>query len=280
MHTNSFYSQLIKWVVTFCLTTLAATCHSSEIPESLSFSMSSSKEQWLLGEPVVIQIAITNTSTSPQSTATQFRNGIGVASYHVSKDGRSYETVGALSYRDPVPQRLSLAPGEAFYHEEVLLFDSRTSTLVFPELGRYFVYTEVSGRKSNVLRIQVVEPESSTDKKWAELLRPRDILIAMTDFTAKPRDAAKLLTECSETTSTFSPYAAFFLATCETNKVNALALFAKCDIAGFPLRSQSLLRQAGINEQLGDTQRARDLYERILREFPNTAAAAEARKIQ
>lgn len=93
-------------------------------------------------------------------------------------------------------------------------------------------------------------------------------------------NAVKILSECSEDSSTYSPYAAFTLASGDGNKTNALALLAKADIGGFPLRSRALLKAARLYEELGNTQKARELYERILREFPASPAAAEVRRIQ
>lgn len=241
--------------------------------------ISCDKSGLLLGEPLVVSVTLTNAGPTNVSFSPSLFNGTSHAGYMVSLDGRDFQWIGSMVVHDPPAATKVLSSGDTFKHEQVLVYDGRTDGLALPRENDYFVRVDYRGHKSNVLKIQVKSPESESDVKWTRRLGSKEVLHMLTLPSWRTDAAVKVLNECASETSTYSPYAVFALASGDKNKTNALAMFGRLDIAGFPLRSQALLGQARINEELGNIQTARQQFERIVNEFPNTSAATDARRI-
>ena len=277
---KSFNCSLACLNLCFLLPVTAAVPDAGGPEDGLEVIISCEKPGLLLAEPLVVSVTLTNASPTNLSVSAALHNGMSWAAYMVSKEGHEFKSIEPLVVSDPPGFMAVMRPGETFRHDQMLVCNGRTDRLVFPTEGDYYIRVDYRSRKSNVLKIQVKTPESTAELKWTERLSSRDVLVKLT-MPSWPREAAaKILRDCATETSTYAPYAAFALASGEKNKTNALVLFQKADIAGFPLRSQAILGQARIYEELGDAERARLLYERILKEFPSTAAAAEVRRIQ
>jgi hypothetical protein len=242
------------------------------LDQGLSFVISCAKSNWLFGEPVPVRLAFTNPCSTEKAVTTTLRLGA-AAAYMVSEDGTNFERVKPVMFIDAGWDRTRLAPGESFYHEEILCFDGRPRGLVFPRPGRYSVRVDVDGIQSNVLIIGVVEPVSEIDKKWSVTFRRPEVALAASRPGFWGTKTAEALAGCPQQPGTFSPYAAFLLATRGTNRLEAIALLEKADIIGFPLQSQAIYERARRLLELGRQPEALEGFKRVVREFPDSAAA-------
>ena len=248
--------------------------------ETVKLSIICSKQEWFVGEPLVLQLDFKNVSETNQFVETELQNGVGWAGYWISSDGTNYTEIGANVFHDPVGRKTSITANESLYHEEILWFNSRTGRSLFTNAGDYFLRVDCRGRTSNALKIHVKNPTRDIDKNWANVFQTREVLLAGTRGGQKSDAAVKLLQECANTLSTYSPYAAYFLAQTELEKTNALALYEKADVADFPLQGRAVYEKARINLELGEKAKAKanELFQRIANDFPNSAAASEVKR--
>ena len=277
------YNRRLIYILLGCFLAIVAKPFfraNAALAEPLSLEISSPKQEWLVAEPVLVRVVFVNNTTTNQLLSAEFQVGISssAVSYLISKDNKNFKPLEPLLFRDPVRQWMSISPGESFYHDELLTYDAGTDGLVFPIPGEYYVRVDYREQKSNVLKIQVKEAMSADDRKWAGVMRSRDVLLAITPYGGRDVEALKKLGDCTKEPSVFSPYAAFFLASAETNKTNALALLDKADVANFPLQSHAVFEKARINLELGDKQKAHEQFERVLNSFSNSAAASEVKR--
>lgn len=246
--------------------------------ETVELSITCLKQEWFVAEPFVLQLNFKNVSDTNQFVETELQNGIGAVNYLISTDGTNFSDIGANVFHDPVGRTAGIAPNESLCHEETLWFNSHTGKTLFSNTGDYFFRVDCRNRTSNILKIHVNKPTGDVDKKWASVFQAREVLLAGTRGGQKSDAAAKLLQECANVSSVYSPYAVFFLAQTEPDKTNALALFEKADVADFPLQSRVAYEKARINLELGDKAKANELFQRIATDFPNSAAASEVKR--
>ena len=247
--------------------------------EPLSLEISSPKQAWLFAEPVLVRAVFVNNTITNQLLSAELQVGIsGDISYLVSGDNKSFKPLEPLLLRDPVRQWIIIPPGESFYHDEILTYDAGADGLVFPTPGEYYIRLDYRGQKSNVLKIEVKEAVTINDRRWAGVMSSHDVLLAITPYGGRDVKALKKLDDCVTEPSAYSPYAALFLATSETNRTDALALLDKADVGGFPLQSRAVYEKARINLELGDKAKANELFQRIANDFPNSAAASEVKR--
>jgi hypothetical protein len=242
---------------------------SSGDQSAIRLAISSAKRQWLVGEPVVLQVTLTNTSQSAEEVLPQLQKEVGLIHYFISNDNREYRRVTPYLYRDPSKGPVSLAPNESLYHEETLIYNPIQKDLLFPSAGRYYVRAEWHQTRpvqSNVLEIEIVPPSTALDQKVLEIIRSPQVMVQMAGF-ANNEDVWNKLAWIAQQDSRYSPYAAFFLASSREKPAEALQLLAKADVQDFPLRSQVVYKKARTYLAMGENEKAREQLNRLRSEF-------------
>jgi tetratricopeptide (TPR) repeat protein len=263
------------WLMFLITQSLAVAAVGSE---AVALSISCLKQEWLVGEPLVLQLNFKNKSQTNQFVETELQNGIGTVNYLISTDGTNFSDIGANVFHDPLGRTAIISSNESLYHEEILWFNTHNGKTLFSNTGDYFFRVDCRNQTSNILKIHVKKPTEEADEKWANAFQAREVLLAGTPGGQKSATAVKLLTDCVNLSSAYSPYAAFFLAQSEPDKTNALALYEKADVANFPLQGRVILEKARLNLELGDKAKANELFQRIAKR-PTTFTSVCSRGI-
>jgi tetratricopeptide (TPR) repeat protein len=153
---------------------------------------------------------------------------------------------------------------------------------VFSEPGQYFVRLALlTGYHSNTIKIYVNEPKDKVDKDGLELMKQVTVLKAASLWSGQnPTDGSEKLRRLSDGDSTYARYAAYFLARKTKDDAEALALLDKADSKGFTLQSDVVYRKGERLLKLNENQKAVDQFERIMRDFPNSAAATKLSRLK
>jgi len=220
---------------------------------------------------------LTNTGVASRDIYSELGNGTGWATYKVSKDRVKFDVVGAVFHHDPVGRKLTLNSNEVCLHEEVLLYNANSDDLVFPSTGRYYIFVDYKDIQSNIVPVDVDPPTEESDINGLQTIRSPDVLRQIYSHGIKDRAAMAKLKELADQPSAYSRYAAYLLAPF-VNDTNAVALLQRTDVENFQLRSRALLKMARIYVKTGQTEKARAIRDRLLLEFPHSAAADELRR--
>jgi len=187
------YSALVALSVLVVLTALALTSWSlgwlrsglsPEQKQPLELSLSVSKESFLVGEPVLIQLRLTNKSDKelkvevgfdPRRHDAQIAFGDGPFQPYLPLAAKILTTKVGIEVDRII---ITLKPGESWEVSGFNLFNAETNDYAFPAPGRYrFKYEfrydpeDLSKKvESNVLEIKVVAPEREVDQKALQFI--------------------------------------------------------------------------------------------------------------
>ena len=265
-----------RWLVFVVLSVFVMAQQSSAVEDAplWNIAIQPAKGAFLVAEPVLLRVTISNNAATPVTVYTKLQNGVG-ATYEISRDNVAFTRIHPGFYRDPAGSTQLLAPGDIFVHDEVLLLNWRNTEPLF-QIGTNYVRVNCYGKLSQSAQIVVTGPSNQDDEAASKIMTRPEIMKAV---ALRNLDNVRASFEViAMGKSAYSPYAAFFLALVETNKLNAIVLLDKADVTGFPLQSRAVLEKGRINLALGNKQKAHEQFERVVNEFPNSAAFFEVKQ--
>lgn len=265
------------------------------VNNAMVLSIRSSKQgPYVVGEPVIVNVALTNSGAYTETLCPQLDAKSQSAMYYVSRDGEKFLYASVEEVTEPASRPIPVAPGESIYHHEMLLYDASTKGLLFPTPGRYYIYiewyynspTESSKVVSNTIEIAVVDPQGK-DRGIAEVLKSRDVILQMLFVLHKPESVRKF-ERIARSNTVYAPYAALRLAEREFSTLDARRRIHKrraiewlnvADRDGFPLRARVVSLMAKCEFKLGKPKEAETLLERIKQEYPQSAEGQHASEV-
>jgi hypothetical protein len=225
-----------------------------------------------LGEPVLVSITFSNAGNVPASVTKDLGLERGGLRFLLSRDGGHFEELHPLAERDPSGQSIEIPPGGKVIHDELLHHQTPTRKVpLFDTPGQYTLQIR-SRQATNNVEVKVVAPTGARELRGSEVMRSRAVLELIGLGKVSER-AIQDLNQCIAERSQFGPYAALFLSAIAKTKQDSLGLLDRADVSGFSLRSRVVLEKAKLELELGHTEKARELIERLLREFPDSGAA-------
>jgi hypothetical protein len=256
----------------------AVVPHSTVVADGIALSVTTRKGQYLIAEPVVLQIALKNTGSVQQEVFSELTKGTGIMNYEVSEDGLKFRGIGAFYYHDPTGRSVTLDPGASLYHDEILLYDANAKALVFPHAGFYYVRITYPRAEPVTIGVTVKEPTTPEDVHDSQIMQLPEVLYLVTPHLAKVDKGVDQLKACAARTSSYSLYAGYFLAKKQIDESNrsdleeqqsqAMALLQRADIEDFPLRHEAVYLKAMAYIRLGQQARAQEQLARIRSDFP------------
>lgn len=199
-------------------------------------SIHPAKPFFIYGEPVVMNVVISNGHPDEVTAYTELQNGIG-ATYELSSDNKIYSIIASGFHRDPVGKTQILNPGEVISHDEVLLYNWRQRTPLF-QIGTNYVRVTYYGNKSTPVPVIIIPPSNEEDVLSSQIMSSPEVMkaIALKNIS----EVRSELNTVAKQGSCLSPYAALFLVTYEESYMpeDVDDLLNIADKSGFPLRSQ------------------------------------------
>jgi len=203
-----------------------------EHEEQVQLSLSTAKNTYMLGEPVLMRVAVHNTGTEPERLLLsfddygnyfkfRFRNEKGEV--YSRGTGVSISIMGAVRERDG----FALGPDETRYgYRTAYRGKSPGGGLVFPEPGRYDMWCEFTGWRSplvsNTVQITVRDPIGTDAEAFKTFADKSTWMLVGTQSLSRlsyeqEADAVEHWHDTLEMwpASTYAPYALFFLASHE-----------------------------------------------------------------
>ena len=266
----------------------------------LALEIATPKASLVAGEPLLVVATLLNHGPSAEEVIPSLTPSAQYARILVASDGTTFVSFNDSFARDPAVAMRTMRPGDAIVHEELLAFDWRNARAAFPDPGAYLVRAEYrfGGKavESNVLRVTVTEPRGS-DVSMADLVADPSVLEAMSSMRSA-RGVEQKIVRLARSDSTYAPFAALLLATdaATSEAFRSLPVDGRAGVSevehslfgwlgladqeGFVLRSRVVGLRAAVLRRLGDDAAATGEGERLLREFPDSAAAREWRESQ
>ena len=252
--------------------------HGAAAVNWVALSVTTAKGEYLVAEPVVLQVSLSNTGRVPEEVFSELTKGTGLMSYEVSEDGRQFRGIGAFYHHDPTGRSVRLNLGASLYHEEILLYDPSAKALIFPHAGLYGVRITYPWTEPVTIGVTVKEPTTLEDVLDSHIMGLPEVLYLVTPHLAKQERGVDELRTCAAHSSSYALYAAYFLAKkqidessrpdLENRQGEVLALLQKADTPGFPLRHEAAYLKAMAYVRLGQQVKAQEQFGRIRRDFP------------
>jgi len=263
----------------------------------MDWRLNVAKEVWVLREPVVVSVTLSNASTDTQEVNVAIGPGRGFVDYEIGRNGRDFEAIPSCEIADPIARKLSLAHGERIVCDSVLYLNCDARKILFDDVGEYQVrvkYRDEHGKErySNVVTIKIQSPASRVDEETCRLLEDRQIQFVLGGGELASQTAFQTVSNIASGSSVYAPYAAHALGAISarrvvlrladttglpdilgmerTNLTEAVRLLQKADRDGFPLRCEVVYNQALLNIGLDQYERAWEHLDRLQREFPNS----------
>lgn len=143
------------------------TFHSSNAQENLSIKLSSEKNTFLLGEPVVVLVEVTNRSATPFRLVGGVEPEFDMLHYQITNpDG----TTGDFSplYVADTDKVITLEKNQSHYGVARVFYGGNGYTFTKP--GNYKITARYKNFRSNTLQITVAEPSSDAELEQARLI--------------------------------------------------------------------------------------------------------------
>jgi hypothetical protein len=157
-------------------------------------TLSTPRRDYLLGEPVVLELALRNTSKEAIKLVEIFVEPLYYeATLWIARNDRTFEQFHSNAVIPKTKRRtLVLGPGDALkYHYRVVGTPWPKFRFAFPAPGDYRVYVvyplwvvgvqETTNIKSNIVAVRIKQPEGEDAKVWEELKNPSLLTLLQTE---------------------------------------------------------------------------------------------------
>jgi len=281
--------------------TAATTDETAKSDNQVSLRISVKSGSHLVGEPVIINIELTNVGETPIITSPHLDNLTQSAAYFASPAGQRLGRVRFEICKEPSLRSITLAPGQSMYHAEMLFFDGAKGKPVFAKPGDYSIrveWTHPSSHQriqSNKLDITVKAPQLET-LKYSEPMQEVEVMQSLHRITEDPRAIQKLKWIAASQT-VFARFASLCLAEKEMRwsslgieleelpkqkaqyfqRVSGWLRIA--DAPDFPLHARVLQLRARVATEMGHVEQAKSILKQIERDYFNTKEGQEAKEL-
>jgi hypothetical protein len=245
--------------------------------DALEISVVSRKNEYVVGEPVVIRVTQKNLGEDVAYASDMLEAGNG-GYYDFSSDGTNYSRIVALEMGDPVRGGVSLDQGQSYVYDEVIAYTDEPSGPVFGKPGCYRVRVHDSWVSES---FRVVAPTNALDVAAAAAFTDSEVLRCVTPWY---RDGAgvsgsgkkKLAGIARMRSPSISFHAASSLAEIaleSSDPTEALKWAEIADVDGFVLRDRVVYFKGVAYLRLLQIDKAQAQFDRIEKEFPDSATA-------
>ncbi|UCG17603.1 MAG: nuclear transport factor 2 family protein [Phycisphaerales bacterium] len=298
-------SNQITWFVVCVWATITAPSPIQEVgadQSQIGLRISAAKDgTYLLGEPVVVNVTLTNIGPGVASVSPDLSLLTSSAYYQISLNGQEFSDVDIGVHDEPSTRITKLHPGEEILHHETLLYDASVDGLLFPKAGEYHIrvkwYHPEQGHAvtSNDLAIVVRHPWDHEFEGMRVMANSSvaQVLLGLSSDSAGLQELEKVAT----TETPYAPYAALCLAQRELRRnelgmgvrqarahrrkrlEKAMVLLDKADKQEFQLLDEVVFLKAQAYWDLGRHKEARAQFERVANDFPTARAGRKAREL-
>ena len=184
----------------------------------IEFRISPLQERYVLHEPVYVRATVRNISADPVTVPGELDHATQRSSYDVSQSGEDWRTVSPGYVKEPMGDTVTLAPGEEFSYEQLLIWDASSKESVFPAPGTWRLLGALHGFgrlyhvSSDPIEIPVDEP-TEVDKQGSEVFAAPPVINLAMNFGEAVEAVSELKRLVAEhADSRFSDYAGLYLA--------------------------------------------------------------------
>lgn len=250
--------------------------------DALDISVVSRKNEYVVGEPVVIRVTQKNVGEGKAYAVGALQAGEG-GCYSFSSDGTNYSRIVALEMGDPVRGGVSLDQGQSYVYDEVIAYTDEPSGPVFGKPGCYHVRVHDSWVSES---FRVVAPTNALDVAAAAAFTDSEVLRCVTPWYRHGAGVSgsgkkKLAEIVGMKAPNFSFHAASSLAEIaleSSDPAEALKWAEIADVDGFVLRDRVVCLKLVAYMRLLQIDKAQAQFDRIEKEFPDSAAACMLRR--
>lgn len=190
----------------------------------LGLEISADRPSYLVAEPVVVRMTLTNPGPAPVSVSPELGIETQLLTMFIARGDSPFEPYRPGFVLEPSEQPVTLAPGEAIRHDQLLVFDAVLDDFVLGEAGSYRLRAVHHGFgdrpdiTSNTIELEVSTAQGG-DLEAMQLFRtPRVAALAM-NMGESPEAVAALETLLRDhPTTLYADYARYFLARRESQE--------------------------------------------------------------
>ncbi len=144
--------------------------------EVIEFIVSTEKQEYLLGEPILVNCEVKNISNDIVEVLDKFEADYDIVTYHVVKSSEKDVSFVPYTVMDFLPESVTLSPQDSVFGMSKIFYGGKGWT--FDKPGNYKVWATYNGLakhpekviKSNVLEIKVNAPVNDQEKEQADLI--------------------------------------------------------------------------------------------------------------
>lgn len=248
------------------------------------------QSNFLIGEPVVIQVTLTNAGPENllyQELSLETR----ILKFLISSDGKTFEEYELEYIKDPTRGPGPLLPNSGVQVDQVIHFNYKTAKLAFPATGSYTVRALYRGLVSNTPRpltaditISVITPPGE-DAEGATLFSQADTAGFVANISRDPIVLQRIERySASHPQSRFAAYGNYLLGLHQMRSYHdkprapeeAERLMKTADREGFQMRHNVLVHLSDLCWEQGKAAEASSYLDRIIRQHPKTPVAKNA----
>jgi len=261
----------------------------------LGLSISSPESSYLVAEPVVIRLLLTNRSDAAVTLSPELALETELTTLWIAAPGEDFVPYDPGFVEEPSRPQVTLEPGETLDHDQLVLYHWPERRFAFPEPGTYRVKVVHHGfgvrpdAVSPTLELTIGAP-SASDAAALELFEDRQVALLALGLD-EPQEAVSRLETLARRypTSPYSDYARFFLARRQThghfarrpNPEKAQELYEELlrQRPEFPLAGQVYYELGKIFLDRNEPARARESLDRALQLSSDTLLGAHSRRL-
>ena len=244
--------------------------------DALEISVVSRKNEYVVGEPVVIRVTQKNLGEDVAYASDMLEAGNG-GYYDFSSEGTNFSRIEAFEMGDPINSGVALEHGQSYVHDERFAYKAETSGLVFDRPGYY----RVRLHSWTSPQFRVVEPTNALDVAAAAAFSDPEVLQGVTPWYRLDggisESAKKKLAGIARMRSpSISFHAASSLAEIaleSSDPTEALKWAEIADVDGFVLRDRVVYFKGVAYLRLLQIDKAQAQFDRIEKVFPDSATA-------
>ena len=247
----------------------------------LRLELSSLKASYLVAEPVVLRMRLTNASSLRiQSVSPELGVETQLTSLYIAAPGGEFELYDPGFVEEPSRPLRELGPGDSLAHDQQVIFHWPAKDFAFPAAGAYRVKAVFHGFglrpdvESNVVEIRITAP-SGADADALRLFRRQEVALLAMSVDESPQAVQSLETLMTRHGgSVYADYAQFYLARRETrehlsrppNPRRAIELYEGLmkRAPSFVLSDEAYFGLGAMYLRLNEPQKARESFNKVL----------------
>jgi len=148
--------------------------------EVIEFIVSTEKQEYLLGEPILVNCEVKNISNDIVEVLDKFEADYDIVTYHVVKSSEKDVSFVPYAVMDFLPESIPLKPQDSIFGMSKIFYGGKGWT--FDKPGNYKIWATYNGLskypekviKSNVLEIKVNAPVDDQEKEQADLIMGKE----------------------------------------------------------------------------------------------------------